>query len=49
MGDIHTIRDFTLEWAYQLTNILHIQLAYSHRIEEDAESNFFSFRIRFDY
>ncbi len=48
MGNIVTTRDFTIELAYQLTNILHIQLAYSHRWEA-AENNFLSFQIRFDY
>ena len=49
MGNIITSREFSINWIYQLSNIVFVDLGYSKRWDETQTDNYFSIQIRFDY
>jgi len=49
MGNIITSREFSINWIYQLSNIIFFNLGYSKRWDETQTDDYFSIQIRFDY
>jgi len=49
MGDIITTKDISLNWRYQLSNVLFLDAGYTYRTQQADHHNFFRLQIMMDY